>query len=171
MIVDLSDILKNDEEIISLDNSIDLSSLEFMGEDFIFTKPLQIVGTIRNNTKNLELEAEVKGEMQVRCARCAKEFTTAVSYPVSEILIREDGEISPDSDVVIFSGYTVDLTEIVVNNFFMNVEGRYLCKEDCKGLCHICGTDLNESECDCDSDTIDPRWAALAEIIKDTTTE
>lgn len=171
MIVDLSDILKNDEEVISLDNSIDLSSLEFMGEDFIFTKPLQMVGTIHNNSKNLELEAEVKGEMQVRCARCAKEFTTAVSFPVSEILIREDGEISPDSDVVIFSGYTVDLTEIVVNNFFMNVEGRYLCKEDCKGLCHICGCDLNESECDCEFDTIDPRWAALAEIIKDTTTE
>ncbi len=171
MIVDLSDILKNDEEQISLDNSIDLSSLEFMGEDFVFQKPLKLVGTIRNNSKNLELKANVSGEMQVHCARCAQPFLTAVSYPVSEILVREDGEISPDSDVVVFSGYEVDLTEIVVNSFFMNVSGRYLCKEDCKGLCPVCGTDLNESDCDCETDTIDPRWAALAEIIKDTTTE
>ncbi|MBQ7793207.1 MAG: DUF177 domain-containing protein [Clostridia bacterium] len=171
MILDLSDIIKNDKDVMSVDCDIDLSSLEFMGEDFTFSKPLHIVGVVRNNTKNLELDAEVSGSMQVRCARCAKPFSTEVRFDVSEILIREDGEISPDSDVVIFSGHEVDLTEIVTNNFFMNVSGRYLCKEDCKGLCSVCGIDLNEGTCSCDSDTIDPRWAALAEIIKDTTTE
>ncbi len=171
MILDLSDIIKNDKDTMAVDCDIDLSSLEFMGEDFTFSKPLHIEGTIHNNTKNLELNARVSGSMQVRCARCAKPFDTDVDFDMTEILLREDGEISPDSDVVIFSGYEVDITEIVTNNFFMNVSGRYLCKEDCKGLCPICGKDLNEGDCDCDNDTIDPRWAALAEIIKDTTTE
>lgn len=171
MILDLSEILKNDNEVISLDLDIDLSSLEFMGENFIFQKPLKLTGTLTNNTKNLELSAEVTGEMQVHCARCAKPFITEVSFPVSEILLREDGEISPDSDVVIFSGHSVDLTDIVADSFFMNVSGQYLCKEDCKGLCPVCGCDLNETTCNCDNEVIDPRWAKLAELIKDTTTE
>lgn len=154
-----------------LDLKIDLASLEFMGENFIFPDALSLVGSIHNNSKNLELTAEVSGIMQVRCARCAKPFTTPVKFPVSEILLREDAEITTDADVVLFTGHEVDLTDIVANSFFMNVEGQYLCREDCKGLCPVCGCDLNESSCGCERDTIDPRWAALAEIIKDTTTE
>ncbi len=171
MILDLSEILKNDNGVMSLNCDIDLSSLEFMGENFIFEKPLNLAGTVTNNTKNLELSAKVSGEMQVRCARCAKPFITEVHFPVSEILLREDGEISPDSDVVIFSGHEVDLTDIVADSFFMNVEGQYLCRPDCKGLCPVCGADLNETTCGCDNEVIDPRWAKLAELIKDTTTE
>lgn len=171
MILDLSEILKNDKEIMSLDCDIDLSNLEFMGENFIFQKPLRLTGKITNNTKNLELSAEVCGEMQVHCARCAEPFITSVSFPVEEVLLREGGDISPDSDVVVFSGYEVDITDIVADNFFLNVSGRYLCKEDCKGLCSVCGCNLNEAECDCDKTVIDPRWSKLAELIKDTTTE
>ncbi len=171
MILDLSDIIKNDTDAMAVSCEIDLSGVEFMGEDFLFSSPLHMEGVLRNNTKNLELKAVITGKMQVRCARCAKPFETDVNFKLSEILLREDGEISPDSDAVVFSGYSVDLTEIVTNNFFMNVSGRYLCKDDCKGLCPICGSDLNEGECTCNNEQIDPRWAKLAEIMKDTTTE
>ena len=60
----------------------------------------------------------------------------------------------------------IDIYEVVLNNFLMNVEGKYLCMEDCKGLCTKCGADLNNGECGCDNDDIDPRWAKLAEIMK-----
>ena len=48
----------------------------------------------------------------------------------------------------------------------MNVEGKYLCSEDCKGLCQHCGADLNEGDCGCSQENIDPRWAALVDIIE-----
>ena len=60
---------------------------------------------------------------------------------------------------------------ILINNFLMNVSGKYLCKEDCKGLCSKCGQDLNVGECNCSDEEIDPRWAALAEIMKNSDTE
>lgn len=171
MILDLSGIIKDYDGIMPVDCEIDLSGVDFMGEDFKFSAPLKLCGEVRNNSKNLELSAKVSGSMQVHCARCAKPFVTEVTYPVSEILVREDEEFTSDADVVVYSGHTIDLTEIVVNGFFMNVSGRYLCRDDCKGLCPKCGCDLNEGDCDCDKDYIDPRWAALADIIKDTTTE
>ena len=51
-------------------------------------------------------------------------------------------------------------------NFLMNVEGKYLCSEDCKGLCQHCGADLNEGDCGCSQENIDPRWAALVDIME-----
>lgn len=171
MNLDLSEILKNGEGVIPLSLELDMSDLEFMGEKFIFTTPLALNGTIKNNSKNLELNLTATGKMQVACSRCLEEFVTDVSFKVKEILMREDQELSPDSDAILYEGYSVDLTEIVANSFFMNVEGQYLCDENCKGLCHVCGKNLNEGDCDCEKDIIDPRWAKLAELIKDTTTE
>ncbi len=171
MILDLSEILKNGEGVMPLTVDVDMSSLEFMGEKFTFTSPLSLDGTIKNNSKNLELNLKATGKMQVNCSRCLTPFETDVNFKVKEILMREDQEISPDSDAIFYQGHSVDLTDIIANSFFMNVEGQYLCREDCKGLCQICGTNLNETTCNCEKDVIDPRWAKLAELIKDTTTE
>ena len=54
---------------------------------------------------------------------------------------------------------------MVADNFLMNVEGRYLCSEDCKGLCPQCGADLNVEECGCNNENIDPRWSTLIDIM------
>ena len=64
------------------------------------------------------------------------------------------------------SSKIIDIDDIVANNFLMNVEGKYLCSEDCKGLCQHCGADLNEGDCGCSQENIDPRWAALVDIME-----
>jgi uncharacterized protein len=40
---------------------------------------------------------------------------------------------------------------------------RRLCREECKGLCPVCGADLNAGECACEPGGTDPRWSALAD--------
>ena len=79
-----------------------------------------------------------------------------------------EAETVYESVFVIYSGNSLELDEIVLNSFLMNVPGKFLCKEDCKGLCPQCGQDLNLGDCDCDNDTFDPRWAALKEIMEKT---
>ena len=44
---------------------------------------------------------------------------------------------------------------------------KILCKEDCKGLCSVCGKDLNEGKCDCDTFVPDPRMAAIMDIFRE----
>jgi len=39
-----------------------------------------------------------------------------------------------------------------------------LCREDCQGLCPVCGADKNTGTCSCEESTPDPRWAALAAL-------
>ncbi len=168
MTVNVSGILKVYGEKIDIDSEIDLQSADFLGEEYVFSEPVKVKGTISNNGQSLELKANADGVMNVHCARCCKELTVSVSFPVEEILAQDDGTVSEDDDVVVFSGNEIDLDDIVLNNFLMNVQGKYLCREDCKGLCPKCGKDLNEGECSCEEE-IDPRWAGLAQIMKETT--
>ena len=111
------------------------------------------------------LEAEAKGKVAVHCARCLKPLTVDVDFPIEETFIQDDGEQQTDEDVILFTGNELELDEVVYNHFLMNTPGKFLCKEDCKGLCVHCGADLNEGQCQCDQDSIDPRWAALKEIM------
>lgn len=165
MIINISDILKVYGAVINIDGDISLPETVFLGEAFVFDTPVHIEGSITNNGKALELEAECRGVMSVHCARCTKQIQKDFKFKVNEHFMRDDGEVTADEDIILFEGYEIDITDIVVNHFLMNVSARYVCAEDCKGLCPTCGKDLNEGGCGCDSETIDPRWAGLADIL------
>lgn len=168
MIIDLSDILKDYGGRMNVSASIEMDDTDFLGESFKFQKPLDIEGTIVNNTKSLELSAKAVGEMQVHCARCSKPFIVPVKFRIHEILVKEDTEAA-DDETIILSDEKLDISDIVMNSFLMSVPGKYLCKEDCKGLCSKCGADLNDGDCGCDNDDIDPRWADLQKIMNNMT--
>ena len=168
MILDVSSILKETGGKIDISAELDFADVDFLGESFHFTSPLTISGKIYNNGKSLRLTLDVSGRMQVHCARCMKDFETDVNFEVLEDFMQEDGENAEDEDIILFAGTEIELMEVVSNSFFMNVSGKYLCSEDCKGLCPKCGKDLNEGNCGCDDDDIDPRWAGLKAIMDKT---
>ncbi len=164
MIIDVSSILKETGGKINIDAKLDFADVDFLGESFRFTAPLDLCGKIYNNGKSLRLELKVSGNMQVHCARCISLIDTGLEFDVVENFMQDDSE-AVDEDIILFSGTKIDIKDVVVNSFFMNAEGRYLCSEDCKGLCPKCGKNLNEGSCDCADDDIDPRWASLREIM------
>ena len=171
MIIDVSSILKEFGGKVSFDDKAEIPDLNFGGGDYRFKEPLSVKGGVSNTGGALTLKADVSGVMVTQCARCMKDINVPIEFTISETLMRSDdsemkGTISDDEDVIVFEGNTISLDEIIENNFIMNLSPRYLCSEDCKGLCPKCGKDLNEGNCDCDDDEIDPRWAALADMIK-----
>jgi uncharacterized protein len=60
----------------------------------------------------------------------------------------------------------LDIDELLETNFILDMDSRYLCKEDCKGLCSRCGADLNEGSCSCTREK-DPRLAVLEQLLDD----
>lgn len=165
MIINISDILKVYGSSIDVDGEVTMPETAFLGEDFVFTRPMTVKGSIVNNGKALELNAVCDGVMKVHCARCTKQIEQEIKFKVKELFMKDDGEVGDDEDVVLFEGYDIDITDIVVNHFLMNVSAKYVCSEECKGLCPKCGKDLNEGECGCSAGVIDPRWAGLADIL------
>ncbi|MGN0106566.1 MAG: YceD family protein [Hominilimicola sp.] len=165
MTIDVSTILKEIGGRIDIDGNVMLSDTDFLGEMYHFDDPVRIKGHISNNGKSLILNAECTGHMTTQCARCMKDIDVPVKFEIDENLAQDDGESSYDDEVILFDDVKIDIDDIAANNFLMNVEGKYLCSEDCKGLCPQCGADLNEGDCGCGQDNVDPRWAALVDIM------
>ncbi|HCF61900.1 MAG TPA: DUF177 domain-containing protein [Myxococcales bacterium] len=63
-----------------------------------------------------------------------------------------------------FDGRQIDLAPILREQLLLALPMSLLCDEECKGLCTVCGCDLNKRECGCDRKPADPRWAALKDI-------
>ena len=144
MVIDLSDIIKDYGARRNVSFSVLTDDIEFMGETYVFAKPLLIEGYIQNNTKSLELSASLKGEMGVHCALCRKSITKEIDFPIDELIAI--GE-SDDEDVISLSDEMLDLGEIVKKCIYMNVSGKYKCSENCRGLCPKCGCNRNDESC------------------------
>ena len=74
-------------------------------------------------------------------------------------------EFNEELDRMDIEDDVADLTEMIRDTLIASQPIRNLCKEDCKGLCPICGVNLNESECDCDRLVVDPRLEALKNFV------
>lgn len=116
----------------------------------------------------------VRGSWQVElsdvCSRCLEQTSYRLGEQFSEVFVRrkgttapaEDGDDeSPEEEVLLFSGEMLDLTEYISQSFLMSQPLKILCRDDCLGLCPICGGDRNQQECNCREDKIDPRLEIL----------
>lgn len=69
-----------------------------------------------------------------------------------------------EADRVPIHGQEADLFALLQEQLLLALPGDALCKEDCRGLCQLCGQNLNERDCGCERKIPDPRWAALKGI-------
>lgn len=163
MKLDISSIVTTDGGRLTFQGESVFEPVAFCGNKFSFEKKTVIDGEIFNSAGVFLLKARVSGEVTTHCARCGKPVRENFSFELNEKLIK-DGDESTEEDAICFSGDVIDIGDLAVNGFLMNSPARYLCKEDCKGLCPVCGINRNEKECSCEDDDIDPRLAVLNDL-------
>lgn len=134
-------------------------------DGFSLAEPIEVCGSIRNFGGTLELEAKAHASLIMTCDRCADEYKTEFDFSISESFketedFTEDEE-NQNPDINYFSGDTLDIENIVYTALVLSLPSKHLCKEDCKGLCTECGTNLNIAECTCDVRSTDPRFDIL----------
>jgi DUF177 domain-containing protein len=136
------------------------------------TAPATVNGKIRLAGNEVFVNGHVDTRAQVECDRCLKpielpvnadfelEYITDSEYESSGVAELTEAEMS----VSVFDGEALDVDEIVKEQILLAVPTRMLCREDCKGICPQCGVDRNKGECNCVTEDIDPRWAALKNL-------
>ena len=158
MICDVSAIVSNEGAQIALDGCLNELSISPDAE----VVSARITGKIANSGGVLVLEAQVNAELKTACARCLKEIVLPVDFDFGETLVLAGQETDADADsVIFFEGKEIDVGEIAINNLLLNISSKYLCRDDCRGICPKCGKNLNEGDCDCNFFEIDPRWEKL----------
>jgi uncharacterized protein len=123
--------------------------------------------------EEVRLAGEIAATVEAQCDLCLRPFSvplelnfeTAFTPSELENERAEHAELHGDDLITsVYEGGEIDLDEVVREQILLGLPTRLRCREDCKGLCPTCGADLNESECGCQKQEIDPRWAALASL-------
>ncbi len=101
------------------------------------------------------IEANVRGSVTLTCSRCLTSFQRPIDLSceakfTGDVLENRD-EADDDDDVEVFplEGTFCDLDEMIRHEIVLSLPMKPLCSEECKGLCPICGTNLNDGTCDC----------------------
>ena len=151
MIVDISSIVGVDGASVDFSGSITYPDYE---------SPVTVKGTVKNYSNQYVINIDMETSYVAECARCLEKTKKELSFSMEEIIGSED---CPESLNVVQN--TVDITEAVYNILLFNLSQKFLCKEDCKGLCFVCGTNLNEKECECEREVTDPRFDVLKQLL------
>jgi len=125
--------------------------------------PFAATGHVENKAGALELKGELQVSMTYICDRCMKHVPMRETYPITAHLAEEliDEE---NPDIFLVENGAVDLDEVFTTAFVLAMESKFVCDEDCAGLCTACGADLNEGPCTCNKE-VDPRLAALQQLL------
>lgn len=141
----------------------DVSDINFESVKAVVTAP-HAAGQIRNSAGVLVMNYEITADFVCQCARCLTEFEKHISI-TGEAVISDERQDEDNPDIYLLDGEVIDVDEIIITAFVLNMEQRFLCSEDCKGLCSTCGKDLNVAPCDCKA-PLDPRLAVLGQLLE-----
>lgn len=162
--IELEPVFNNEGFSQSVDFTLDMSDCNFNG-GFPFESGVRIVGEVKNSTDIVSLVAKAEFTLNLTCDRCAADFSRAFSIPVEHVLVTELNDDDNDEFIVVDS-FHYDLEPLVRGDVVLALPMKVLCREDCVGICHRCGKDLNDGPCDCGRD-YDPRWDALQQLLED----
>lgn len=165
MELNLLPILNCDGKKMPID--IKISVQETSNDDFNALSDIEVVGEIVNIGGRLELKAEGKTKIERVCDRCLETYTVDFTFPIEEMMKKADGQEQENEniDILYIDGNTVDLAEIVYTSLYVSLPSKALCSEECKGLCPICGQNLNMGMCSCEKEQTDPRFDILDKLL------
>ncbi len=113
-----------------------------------FAEPVTVNGTYTYDGKAFTVSAKAEAPISTTCARCTKPFIERVDFSFSERFVKGEDEAT-DDETYSYSGDELLLDKAVLDNLFLELPIASICREDCKGLCPVCGADRNVTQCDC----------------------
>lgn len=137
--------------------------------------PVECRGSLTYSAPSFLLRGALRYEQTVVCDRCLKPVELAVQGDLDLMLIERprlrggtgggEAELQEsDLGVVEVAGDGFETRPLVLEQVALGVPMKPLCRENCRGLCPVCGIDRNVESCDCAALAPDPRWAALASL-------
>lgn len=124
-------------------------------------------------TERVEGKAHVRGKItatvSIDCTRCLEPIGKELEIPFDAVFV-DPADVPHEAEIVLEADELdesvaedgkIDIAGIVREQILLELPDQTFCREDCKGLCPICGGNRNLIDCKCEDNEIDPRWAAL----------
>ncbi len=167
MFVNLTDVLRDEDKTVTMRIEPEIEEVTVGGETFPVISKMPFNLTLTNIGKG---KAQVTGSGEItflmHCSRCLKDVERTLNISVDRTVLSPDMITSPEQsdDQEYVNGYQMDIEELLYSEIVINWPMKVLCKPDCRGICRLCGQDLNTGTCDCDTFVPDPRMAVIKDI-------
>jgi uncharacterized protein len=144
-------------------------------EAFSIVAPVRLAFDIwKQDDRRYRLAGHVVGTLEMACSRCLEPLSLPVDaafdlqyVPRTENVGEDEREIEEDDLATAFyADETIDLGELTSEQLHLALPMKPLCSEGCRGLCPLCGTNLNVASCACQQAWEDSRLAGLKSLLK-----
>jgi uncharacterized protein len=140
--------------------------------EFTVASPVKLEFDIHKDKSSFRLVGRTETTLEVPCSRCLEPMVLPVDasfdlryQPHTANTGEGEREIEEDDlTTAFYENDEIDLGQLMREQFYLALPMKPLCRADCKGLCPMCGTNLNRGTCDCKREWKDPRLSALKEL-------
>jgi uncharacterized protein len=155
------------------------AAFELAGEDFRIVAPVQLTAQLTKDSEKIRLVGRLQTTLETDCGRCLEPLTIPVNASLDVMFLPEadqaqtpakgdddEAEVrEADTGVAFYKNDTIDLGEIMRDEFYLAVPMKPLCRPDCRGLCPVCGKNRNRETCSCRAEWVDPRMEPLKKLL------
>jgi len=143
--------------------------LELAMEGFEFPEPIDVDLLASKSGDEVIVQGRVNATVEMECSRCLESFEMEVDPKIQfviQLLDTSQPQYSEDDDFIILPRTTgeYEISDRVREAILLELPLKPLCSEDCRGLCPMCGVNLNETDCECTPDKTDERWDSLKQL-------
>jgi DUF177 domain-containing protein len=143
------------------------------GDPYRIVAPVVLDFDIQKDKEKFRLVGTARTELELPCSRCLEPFRLPVDaqfdlrfLPASDMTQDDEREVEDeDLDTSYYRDDTIDLNELLREQFYLALPMKPLCRDDCRGLCPQCGTNWNTGTCTCRNEWEDPRLGALKGLV------
>ena len=170
MLINLYDVLSATGREKTVKVSFKKQEVSYFGESIQVMVDDDIEVLLRHEEKEVvRVECLPKVKVIRACSRCLEDVQEEYQLDIKRVLnveqakaYADDGEESDEISYI--EDCTLDVDMLILDELYTVLPMNVLCNEDCKGICKVCGTNLNKSTCDCDQTVPDPRMAVFSDI-------
>ncbi len=119
---------------------------ELGAEEVVLVKPVSISGSIVADAEGISVRGALKTAIKAECARCLKPLTEPLDAEFN-VRFHKSAAGGDDDEIYLYEGDALDITDMIKDHVLLAVPIQCLCGPECKGLCPICGANLNEGGC------------------------
>lgn len=162
MTLNISELLKKKVEELSFEIAYNGDFIEREDFKLILKSPLKVCGNATYDGQIVNLKGSITGIIEVQCSRCIE----SLDYNLYAEFDEDFSKLVHNEEIYPIEEGSIELKDMVIDNIILSMPLKFLCSEECMGLCPVCGKNLNKYQCDCNKDNDDSRLAVLKDLFK-----
>lgn len=168
MRIDLAVIMSKPESSEHFTAEIGFSEIDFAGSTYCADHERTVDIYVSNQgNRNIEVKLNTAVNLHSSCSRCLEDVIIPVQVNFADIIsVNKDGRgtTSDKDDTNYIDEFMLDTDALILDEIYPQIPGNVLCRDNCKGLCPVCGRNLNDGICSCDRQSLDPRMAKILDV-------